>query len=275
LRFNLYLVVPTVALFAIGCRGIDDTPAPVDHVKIHRDLFAEIQPVKLSNCEFERVGDAHDGGYVVCKNLLDRVQSVYSYGISGSDQWGCSLSARLKLPVHQYDCFNLDRPACAGASPVFHEECVGGKKVTDSGRLFDTVEAQIGKNGDAGKRVIMKMDVEGSEWDSFLATPDSVLKQIDQLSVEFHGVEEARFVDVIRKLKTVFHVVNVHQNNWTCHPDVAPLPALAFEVLFVNKNLGVVEEGGTPVVPNPLDAPNNYMRPDCQTATATESKSPR
>jgi hypothetical protein len=50
-----------------------------------------------------------------------------------------------------------------------------------------------------------------------------------------------------------------------------------FEVLFVNKNLGVVEEGGTPVFPNPLDAPNSSMRPDCQVAESriTGSKSRR
>ena len=91
-----------------------------------------------------------------------------------------------------------------------------------------------------------------------------MLEQIDQLTVEFHGVEEARFVETIRKLKRVFHVVNVHYNNWTCHPDTAPLPALAFEVLFVSKDLGVVDPAGTAVVPNPLDAPNNKDRPDCQ-----------
>jgi hypothetical protein len=270
--------IPLLVVFAFviaGCHRVDDTPAPVDHQKVHRDLFAEIQPVKLSNCEFERIGDAHDGGYVLCKNLAGRAQSIYSYGISGSDQWGCTLSARLKLPVHQYDCFNTDHPPCEGASPVFHPECVGPRKVTEEGRLFDTVEAQIGKNGDAAKRVIMKMDVEGSEWESFMATPESVLKQIDQLSVEFHGVEEARFVEVIKKLRTVFHVANVHYNNWTCHPDVSPLPALAFEVLFVNKDLGVVDTATAPTFPNPLDAPNNWQRPDCQAASATESKSPR
>lgn len=261
-RIALVIALTVIA----GCDRRNDTPVPVDHPKLHRDLFAEIQPVKLSNCEFERIGDAHDGGYVFCKNLADRAQAIYSYGISGSDQWGCTLSARLKLPVHQYDCFNTDHPPCEGASPMFHAECVGPKKITEEGRLFDTIAAQMGKNGDATKRVIMKMDVEGSEWESFMAAPDAVLKQIEQLSVEFHGVEETRFLEVIKKLKTVFAVANVHYNNWTCHPDVAPLPALAFEVLFVNKDLGVVDATTAPAFPNPLDAPNNWERADCQVA---------
>jgi hypothetical protein len=256
-------------------RLAQETPIPpAERARLNREaLFAEMHPVKLSNCEFERIGDAHDGGYVICRNLLDRAQSLYSYGISGSDEWGCSLSARLKLPVHQYDCFNTNAPSCPGATPVFHAECVGPKKSTEDGRPFDTVAAQIAANGDAQKRLIMKMDVEGAEWPSFLATPDSVLQQVDQLSVEFHGVEEDGQAEVFRKLAGVFDVVNVHYNNWTCEPAAAPFKAKAFEVLFVNKKLGVVDPNAAMVSPNPLDAPNNWQRPDCQ--AATESKSPR
>lgn len=209
---------------AAACGRFEPAPLPpAERARINREaLFAEIKPVKLSNCEFERVGDANDGGYVICKNLLGSARALYSYGISGSDQWGCTLSARLKLPVHQYDCFNTTRPPCEGATPVFHDECVGPSRKTEDNRLFDTIEAQIGRNGDAGKRIIMKIDVEGAEWPSFLVTPDSVLQQIDQLSVEFHGVEDSGLADVFRKLAKVFYVVNVHYNNWTCEPAVAP-----------------------------------------------------
>ena len=270
MRSNLFLIVLIAALFTIGCRRPEPPPDPVKQRAEHRQaLFEAITPVKLANCELERVGDAHDGGYLICKNLVSRAESIYSYGISASDNFGCALSARLKKPVHQYDCFNVTRPPCADATPVFHEECVGPKRETLEGRLFDTVDAQVARNGDAGKRLMMKMDVEGSEWASFLTMPESVMQQVDQLTVEFHGVEEKDYAPAINRLRKVFHVVNVHYNNWTCSPDVKPLQATTFEVLFVNKNLGVVEQGGTPVVPNPLDAPNNWMRPDCQTTPAT------
>jgi hypothetical protein len=261
---------------ATACGGAVEVPAdPVERrAAARRALFEVLQPVTLSNCEFERVGDPHDGGYLLCGNLVARSEVVYSYGISGSDNLGCALSARLGRPVHQYDCFNTDRPPCPGAAPVFHEECVGPTRETIEGRLFDTVGAQLARNGDAGKRLLVKMDVEGSEWGSFLTLPESVMRQIDQLVVEFHGVEEPDYAPAIARLREVFHVVNVHYNNWSCSPDVPPLPATVFEVLFVNKDLGVVAEGARPDVPNPLDAPNNWMRPDCQGAGApTESRS--
>ena len=55
---------------------------------IHRRqvLFDMLQPVALTNCRLERFGETHDGGYLMCANLLDAVQSGYSYGISGYDK---------------------------------------------------------------------------------------------------------------------------------------------------------------------------------------------
>ena len=228
-------------------------------------LFAEIQPVALANCEFERFGDSHDGGYLACHNLLSAAKSVYSYGINNSDEWGCDLAARVNVPVHQYDCFNIKRPGCESSGMVFHEECIGPARLTDGGHVFDTLEAQIDSNGDKGKNLIVKMDVEGAEWPSLLEAPDAVLNQFDQLTVEFHDVHEAQYVETIRRVKRLFHVANVHYNNYLCDPAAAPLPSLAFEILFVNKNLGVVDPTGTVVLPHALDSPNNPRLPDCQT----------
>ena len=257
-------------LVAIAAAGCAQPEPPVDPVtrraQARAALASHIQPVKLSNCDFERVGDKHDGGYVVCRNLVERADVFYSYGISASDNWGCALSARHKRPVHQYDCFNVDRPPCEGAQPIFHEECVGPKRETVDGRLFDTVAAQVERNGDTGKRLVVKMDVEGSEWPSLLGAPDSVLEQIDHLNVEFHGVEEGEYARTMERLARLFYVVDIHYNNWTCSPDVKPFHATTFELLLVNKKVGVMEPGARPVIPNPLDAPNNWMRADCQTA---------
>ena len=45
----------------------------------------------------------------------------------------------------------------------------------------------------------------------------------------------------------------------------APLPSLVFEMLLVNKRVGVVDPNGVAQIPNPLDAPNKRDSPDCQT----------
>ena len=243
------------------------------HVKIERRaeqvrrfLFSELQPVKLANCDLQRFGEPNDGGYLLCGNLLHDVQAGYSYGISGYDGWGCDISHRLKIRVHQYDCFDLTRPACEGGDTVFHGECVAGSPSKDKdGRVFDSPEHQFAKNGDAGKHLVMKIDVEGAEWDTFLATPDTVLDQIDQIAVEFHGSGEERFADVVLRLKQRFYIANLHFNNSSCVDDAAPFPSWAYEALLVSKRLGKLDTSSDAAVePSSLNAPNNPKVADCQ-----------
>jgi hypothetical protein len=232
---------------------------------VRRALFAEIQPVALSNCDLQRFGEAHDGGYLMCANLLRNGSALYSYGIAGYDGWGCSLSQRLHSTVHQYDCFDPARPACGTGQAQFHDECVAGQPRRDGNRVFDTVDAHIRRNGDAERPIVMKIDVEGAEWDTLPALAPQTLQQIDQLAVEFHGVNRQQYVDVLRHLKRTFVVAHLHFNNYSCGSGAAPFPSTVFEVLLVNRRLAQTT-GTAPARPHPLDAPNNPQTPDCQDA---------
>ncbi len=251
---------------AVSTRVWREPPAPVERseAEIRQALFEAIQPVRVNNCELARFGEAHDGGYLMCGNLLGAVAAGYSYGIDGYDGWGCQISSTLKVPVHQYDCFNTTLPACAGDTK-FHTECVGPSTETVEGRPFDTIEGQLKKNGNSADHVVMKMDIEGAEWDSLLHTPDAVLANVDQLAVEFHHINEEKFVRVIEALKRTFYVAHLHFNNHVCEPGLDPFPAWAFEVLLINKRVGHVDN--PPVAapgPHPLDAPAAVDVPDCQ-----------
>ena len=237
---------------------------PTDTFHIRRTLLGELQPITLANCELQRFGEPNDGGYLLCGNLLRGARSAYSYGISGYDGWGCQVSRTLSVPVHQYDCFNLTRPVCEGGQTIFHGECIGASTFVEDGRPFDTLKNQIAKNGDSGKHLIVKMDVEGAEWDSFLSAPDEVLQRIDQMAVEFHGSDRARYIEAVRRLKRFFHVAHLHWNNYSCALDQSPFKAWAYEVLFVNKRIGIAGPSGGAVLPHPLDAPNAPAREDCQ-----------
>jgi hypothetical protein len=232
---------------------------------VREALYDELRTVSLENCTLRRYGSEHDGGYLLCENLVPGIQVAYSYGIGSEDNWGCDVSRQFGVTVHQYDCFTPHRPLCEGGRFVFHNQCVGGTRETIESRPFDTIAAQIASNGDAGKRLLVKIDVEGAEWDALFTTPDDVLDTIDQMAMELHGTNESRFVELIRRLKTRFYLVNLHFNNWTCTAETAPLPAVAFQVLWVNKRLGVFDSDASPsVAMSPLNAPDNPNGPDCQ-----------
>jgi hypothetical protein len=230
-------------------------------------LFDLLQPVRITNCELKRFGERNDGGYVLCGNLLSAVRSGYSYGVAGYDGWGCQVSRTLRVPVHQYDCFDTRQPSCPGGKPIFHAECVGPTTATIDGRPFDSIERQVLRNGDAGKHLVVKIDVEGAEWESFLAAPDALLDRIDQMAVEFHGAGDQKFVAAMEKLRRFFHVAHLHYNNFSCQQGLDPFPAWAYEVLLVNKRIG--ETDGSPAgIGVPLvDAPNDPRSADCQTTT--------
>jgi hypothetical protein len=245
-------------------------PRPLTAREIRQELLGEIQPIALENCTLERIGSRADGGYLMCSNLLGKIQSAYSYGIAGDDNWGCQISQRFGVTVHQYDCFDTTRPPCPGGRPAFHAECVGPKTETIDGRAFDSVANQIAKNGDAGKTLVMKMDVEGAEVDSLMATSDDLLDRIDQLAIEIHGADR-RFMDLVKKLKRTFYVAHLHFNNSRCSTEWKPFPSNVYEMLFVNKRIGMpARRAPKPVLPNPLDVPNSPYRQDCQTPIPLE-----
>ena len=231
---------------------------------IPQELFDLLRPVGLSKCELVRFGEANDGGYVLCGNLLSDARAGYSYGINGYDQWGCDVSMQLKVPVHQYDCFNTEVPMCRKGRTVFHAECVGASSKTEEGRLFDTIAAQLNRNGDATNHVVIKMDVEGAEWESLLTAPDELLERIDQLAVEFHGVKAENYLDVVRRLKRYFHVAHFHVNNFSCQDGLGPFPGWAYEVLFVSRRLDSEDPSRLVAGPLPIDAVNNPAAGDCQ-----------
>jgi hypothetical protein len=58
--------------------------------------------------------------------------------------------------------------------------------------------------------------------------------------------------------------VNVHYNNYACMEGIAPFPAEVYEVLFVNKRLGVPGGSGPAGAPAGLTAPNTTDWKDCQ-----------
>ena len=233
--------------------------------EVREALYAALAPMHITNCELQRFGSVNDGGYLMCGNLLKPAQAVYSYGIDGDDAWGCDVAGPLNIPLHQYDCFNTTAPRCSGnAVPRFHAECVGPGRAAVEGRPFDTLAAQIEKNGDTGKRLIMKMDVEGSEWRSLATAPDHVLNAIDQLAIEFHRVEDPTYLETAARLNEFFYVAHVHHNNYECRPGFEPFAGPVFEALLVNRRIAVSNPWIDARVLSPLDAPNNPALADCQ-----------
>ena len=264
-RHAIRIALVIITFAAAAAIAIGDVVRRATARRLREAILAELQPVVLKNCTLKRFGSANDGGYLMCENLIEPLDAAYSYGVGSNDDWGCELSRRYHVPVHQYDCFDPARPTCNGGTFVFHNECVGNRSGYTGSHLFDTLENQIRKNGDTGRRLIIKMDIEGAEWDSLLAAPEELLASIPQITMEMHGFDDPKIVEALRKLKQNFYLVNLHFNNWSCTPKAAPLPAWAYQVHWVNKRIGVPDPAAPfPAPMSPLNAPDSPTWPDCQ-----------
>ena len=267
-RPSIRIALVIVALLAAAAVMIGDLAHRSDSRKLRVAILAELQPIALKNCTLKRFGSADDGGYLMCENLIEPLDAAYSYGVGRNDDWGCEVSRRYHVPVHQYDCFDPARPTCNSGTFVFNKECVGDRSGYKESRFFDTLENQIRKNGDAGRRLTIKMDIEGAEWDSLLAVPDELLASIPQIAMEMHGFDNPKIVEVLQKLKRHFYLVNLHFNNWSCTPKAAPLLAWAYQTHWVNKRIGVPDSAvPIPAPMSPLNAPDSPTWPDCQLRT--------
>ena len=121
--------------------------------------------------------------------------------------------------------------------------------------------------GDTARTKVVKIDIEGAEWQSILAAPDELFASIVQMPMELHGTDSQEVLDGVRKLKKLFYLVAVHFNNWNCSDDFAPFPNFAYQVLLVNRKIGVVGEppAGAPTLASVL-APDKPGAPECVTS---------
>ena len=115
--------------------------------------------------------------------------------------------------------------------------------------------------------IVMKMDVEGAEWESVPALPDEALQRIDQIVFELHGVKEQQYLDTVRRLKQFFYVAHLHINNFSCEPGHEPFGGWAYEVPFVNKKLTGIDPSRKEVGEVPAITKNHPTAPDCQGRT--------
>src|SRR4026207_2232487 len=119
-RHAIRVALAIIALAAVAAIAIGDDARPAAARRLREAILAELQPVVLKNCTLKRFGSANDGGYLMCENLIEPLDAAYSDGGGKNDDWGCELSRRYHVPVHQYDCFDPARPICDGGTFLFH-----------------------------------------------------------------------------------------------------------------------------------------------------------
>lgn len=234
-----------------------------------RTILSLVSPMDVVGGTLVRKGCPNDGGYIMLDSGL-RSAVAYSLGIAGDVSWDLDMAA-LGCQIYQYD-HTID--ALPVSHPAFHWFRIGIAAQDSPDGLMCSLDTLIQRNGHVGRNdLILKMDIEGAEWDLFETMPESTLRQFSQIVMEMHHFAGAaghpsgplfyqKFENILRKLDATHQCVHVHANNngglgiigGTIIHDL-------LELTYVRRSDHQFEECRR-IFPTPIDMPNVTTAPD-------------
>ena len=192
---------------------------------------------KAIGYELVRVGKRHDGGYIMLNDFREEY-IAYSFGIGGEASWD-QWMAECGIHVDCYD-HTIKQLPYNHAGVTFHKIGISGVDHIDESLLSMT--SILHENGHEKKdNLILKMDVEGAEWDFINSVSSDVLNQFLQITLELHDLTSIEYsekvVSALEKINKTHQVVWVHANNngGVEQANDIVMPRL-LEITYANKN---------------------------------------
>lgn len=230
--------------------------------------IALLAPRLIEGMALVRIGGPNDGGYVMLDAVgPPTVSAAYSFGVGGDVSWDAAIAAR-GVDVYLYDHTVRTPPALPARCRFTQVGVTGGRRDARLRTLADCVS----RNGHAWRRdLLLKMDVEGAEWDVLDQVAPETLDQFHQIVIEFHDLGLAldagrhdAILASLRKLARSHQPVHVHGNCMHapfCIGDLVLPPVL--EVTYVRRDDVAGRIGGSAgPFPTAIDQPNLAGWPD-------------
>jgi|LakMenEpi03Aug12_release.lakeMendotaPanAssembly.Ray.scaffolds.fasta_scaffold71230_5 FkbM family methyltransferase len=223
------------------------------------EILRIISKPHSTGCELIRIGSQNDGGYVVVNDFSES-DTLVSLGIGDNVDFERAISKKLKK-ILAFD-HTVDFPTNEISNLIFTK--LGVK--AEVAQNFTTLNRIIADNSISGD-LILKIDIEGWEWEVLDSLNSSELSRFKQIIGEFHGFHEIHNFDlierVISKLAENFLVTNSHANNWGDYqiiqkipmPDVVEISWLRKDQVKGNSNYGQKSFEN-------LNSPNNVVELD-------------
>lgn len=179
---------------------------------------------KKTKFEKFRFGPNFDGGYIFAKtDLID--YKIFGFGVNNDISCEVALNNYFKSSVDLFDgtCeFNYKLPS----NFTYNKVNINKNNINE-----------ILKND---KPIILKMDIEGYEYECLSNLKEEILNNIHQIGVEFHlwdgsGYTMEEFYKIILKIQKTHKIFHIHgNNNAGLYKDSIPQ---LLELSFINKNL--------------------------------------
>ena len=203
-----------------------------------REFMKRLVPKAPKHKGFVRLGRDYDGGYVMLDEF-SKNDVAYSIGICDDTSWDEDISKR-DIDVFMYD--HTIAPLKVGGRLHFFKTGVCGTNTKQKDLL--TLEEMLIKDNNISKDIILKIDVEGAEWDVFSTISEDVLKKFSQIAIELHWIcnriknkeQYNQMIIALDNLNKTHQVIHVHGNNYSRCELIGGVPVCqALEVTYIRK----------------------------------------
>ena len=162
-------------------------------------IYSLIYPKRVIGKNKILLGEKSDGCYVLLDDF-ENIKIAYSFGISNMIQFDAELAKR-GIDVYMYD-HTID--SLPYNNTKFHFSKIGICGNNERTEFLKTLEDLIKLNGHTSeKNMLLKIDVEGGEWNPFNELNEDILRQFKYIVIEYHffdPLKEELYYNVIKKV---------------------------------------------------------------------------
>ena len=174
-------------------------------------IFQLLKPKDVLGKNKVRIGREGDGGYILL-NDFENIKFAYSFGISYEISFDKALADK-NIDVFMYDHTIEGLPIY---NPKLHWKKIGLTEKNGGSNNMKTLDELIKENfHEKEKNMILKMDIEGPEWNILNELNNEILKKFKYIIIEFHFNIEYKplFIKVLKKLTEFHQIFHLHCNN--------------------------------------------------------------
>lgn len=180
-----------------------------------------------------RTGDMSDGAYVMLDDFKED-GVAYSFGIGNDiswDEWIIGKGYSVYAFDHTIDSLPHENSKIKWLKMGIQGHDDEENRMISLNTVFDRYTSESGNT-------IVKMDIEGYEWEALETLSKDKLKSVSQISMELHGLtglRTSRIIKVLEKIRETHTPIWIHGNNNAGKMKIGGdvLPQL-LEVTFVN-----------------------------------------
>ena len=163
--------------------------------------------------ELVRIGKEGNGSYMLLDDF-NQDMHVYSFGIDVNTTFDEDIIARTRK-AYLYD-HTISGIAFSHPDVTFFRTGISGIDEPQNDKM--SLETLVRNNGDYDSdNLLLKMDVEGAEWEAIKSAPDELMGRFRQIAIEFHEMTDPAKKDltleVLRKLNRTHDLVYINSTN--------------------------------------------------------------